>query len=255
MPEPICSASQPNDLSSVDPSTDDLTCSVPAPPATAPATAPAAAPEPNQSLAPGASSQSSVQSGVSQLVDRYSSKDYSAFIASASSPATATATANASAPTSGGGWLYAETHNTPDDHSALGAVWAKHGSVGHIEILSASVQAGAEAGAQIGVVHTAGQTSALGLNLSGGVDVATLRINLGERNDDGSKGANVGAMATLGGGELTVEHSGWSGTFGLSVSAGIAVSSGTRDVDGDGVPEHCLKVSAGIFTVGGCAEL
>ncbi|HWZ87950.1 MAG TPA: hypothetical protein VNW92_03845 [Polyangiaceae bacterium] len=246
MPEPICSASQPNDLASIDPSTDDLTCSVPAPSATAPA-----ATAPNQSLASGASSQSSVQSGVSQLVDRYSQKDYSALIASSS----AAGSTSSSAPSTGGGTFYVETHDTPDDHSVLGAVWAKHGPTGHVEILSASVQAGAEEGAQIGVAHAAGQTSVLGLNVSGSADAATLRINLGERNDDGSTGANVAALATLGGAELTVEHSGWSGTFGLSASLGAAVSSGTRDVDGDGVPERCFKASIGPATLGVCTEL
>ena len=247
MPEPICSASQPNDLSSVDPSTDELTCSALTP--SAPALA--VAPVPNQSLGSGASNQSSVQSGVSQLVDRYSSKDYSALLASSSAPAGATANRSMTS----GGAPYLETHSTLDDHSVLAALSKTRGPLGEIETFSVSARAGAENGAQVGVLRVAENTSALGLNLSGSFEAGTARINLGERNDDGSKGANVGAMATLGGAELTVEHSGWSGTFGLSASAGIAISSGERDIDGDGAPERCFKASIGPFTAGVCTEL
>jgi hypothetical protein len=55
--------------------------------------------------------------------------------------------------------------------------------------------------------------------------------------------------------ETTVAYSGWSATLGASVSLGMAVSSGERNIDGDETPERCFKLSIGPATAGFCTEL
>jgi hypothetical protein len=91
--------------------------------------------------------------------------------------------------------------------------------------------------------------------LSGELDYMTASLHLGSQNSDGSKGENIGAMATGLGLEATAEYSGWSLTAGLSLSAGASISSGGgRDVDEDGRPERCFQVSFGPFTLGECDE-
>jgi hypothetical protein len=94
-----------------------------------------------------------------------------------------------------------------------------------------------------------------GVSFSVAGEVLTARANAGIHNDDGSEGANLGALATGAGVEATVGYSGWSVTAGASISAGVAVSSGERNVDGDDVPERCFKASIGPATLGFCSEL
>jgi len=95
-----------------------------------------------------------------------------------------------------------------------------------------------------------------GVHLSGTLDILTAGLHLGSLNDDGSRGENVGAAATLVGVEATAEYHGYSFTFGESLSVGAGVSSGEdRDIDGDGVRERCFKGSLGPLTLGFCDEL
>ena len=92
------------------------------------------------------------------------------------------------------------------------------------------------------------------MHLSGELAYVSANLHLGSQNSDGSKGENIGAMATAVGLEATAEYSGWSLTAGLSLSAGASVSSGERDVDHDRRPERCFEVSFGPLTLGECDE-
>jgi hypothetical protein len=93
-----------------------------------------------------------------------------------------------------------------------------------------------------------------GVHLTGSLDVVDAGVHFGRVNDDGSRGENVGAMATVVGAEATAEYHGYSFTFGASLSFGASVSSGDRDIDGDGVTDHCFKGSLGPLTFGECDE-
>jgi len=111
-------------------------------------------------------------------------------------------------------------------------------------------------GARLGAAHVEGHTSLGGVQLRGAIDVLSADVHLGSQNDDGSQGENVGAVLNGIGGEVTAEYGGWSLTAGVSASLGASVSSGEgRDLDGDGKPERCFKVSFGPFTLGECDEL
>ena len=92
--------------------------------------------------------------------------------------------------------------------------------------------------------------------LTGSIDILTANAHLGSLNADGSRGENIGAGATLLGGELNIDYHGWSLTIGVAASPGISISSGGgRDLDGDGIQERCFAMSLGPFTLGECDEL
>jgi hypothetical protein len=91
-----------------------------------------------------------------------------------------------------------------------------------------------------------------GLSITG--EAGVIRANLGEHNDDGSLGGNVGAGAELCGGEATINTPVGSVTGGLSVSMSLSGSMGVRDADKDGEPEFCAKFSVPAFTLGACVE-
>jgi len=91
-----------------------------------------------------------------------------------------------------------------------------------------------------------------GLSITG--EAGVVRANLGENNDDGSLGGNLGAGAELLGGEVTLDTPVGSITGGLSVSASVSGSMGVRDADHDGEPEFCAKFSVPAFTLGACIE-
>jgi len=87
-------------------------------------------------------------------------------------------------------------------------------------------------------------------------DVLNASAHLGALNEDGSQGANGGAGANLANGEITLDYQGWSFSLGVGVSLGVGIASGEgRDLDGDGVPERCFKMSLGPLTLGECDEL
>ncbi|MEP7052084.1 MAG: hypothetical protein ABJB12_17095 [Pseudomonadota bacterium] len=94
------------------------------------------------------------------------------------------------------------------------------------------------------------------LHLSANVDLLNASAHLGSLNEDGSHGENIGAAANLVNGELTLDYKGWSLSLGVGSSLGGSFASGEgRDLDADGVPERCFKMTLGPFTVGECDEL
>jgi len=87
-------------------------------------------------------------------------------------------------------------------------------------------------------------------------DVLNASAHVGVSNEDGSHGANVGAGANLANGEVTLDYKGWSFSLGLGLSLGGSIATGEgRDLDSDGVPERCFKMSLGPLTLGECDEL
>ena len=54
--------------------------------------------------------------------------------------------------------------------------------------------------------------------------------------------------------EATLTHSGNSVTFGLAAGPSAEASVGTRDADGDGNEELCVRVATGIVLGGACVE-
>ena len=77
----------------------------------------------------------------------------------------------------------------------------------------------------------------------------------GVQNSDGSVGANAGVMATAWSGEVTINHSGWSVTGGVSVGIGAEAHWGLGDADGDRKPEICARVAFDVGIVGPCVEV
>jgi hypothetical protein len=122
-------------------------------------------------------------------------------------------------------------------------------SGGEAEVLSASVQVGAQNEAQVTFVRVAGTSG----NLNGSAEAFTARANLGIHNDDGSTGFNAGAGATAVGFEGTLGRES-SLTGGLAASVGYGASVGLRDLDADGKQELCARVAAGPITLGVCVE-
>lgn len=87
-------------------------------------------------------------------------------------------------------------------------------------------------------------------------DLLNASAHAGVSNEDGSHGANVGAGANLVNGEVTLDYQGWSFSLGLGLSLGGSIATGDgRDLDGDGVPERCFKMTLGPLTLGECDEL
>jgi hypothetical protein len=200
-----------------------------------------------------------------ELATAYLRTDHSAFIAAASTPA-----AHAPTPPTDNNAYRTSIRHDNGVYSAIAAT-ADHQSVfvghalhkashehGDLELFSESRQVGAQNELQVGVLRAATPHSlSIGaLHLSGTLEGDTARVNVGTHNDDGSHGFNIGAAATAIGAEGTVEYSGWSLTFGESLSVGGGFSSGgARDIDGDGATERCFKGSLGPLTLGVCTEL
>jgi len=98
------------------------------------------------------------------------------------------------------------------------------------------------------------------LNAGGGYsltvvdELGSARANLGEHNDDGSLGGNLGSGVTLAGSEATINTPYGSVTYGQSVALSLSGSMGVRDADHDGKPEFCAKFSVPAYTVGACVE-
>jgi hypothetical protein len=120
---------------------------------------------------------------------------------------------------------------------------------GAIEVLSASVQVGAQTELQVGFQRVAGSRGAL----TGSVETFALRANVGIHNDDGSVGFNIGAGATAVGFEGSAGGAS-SVTYGVGAGVGAGASIGARDVDRDGKTELCGRLSLGPVTVGVCLE-
>jgi hypothetical protein len=123
-----------------------------------------------------------------------------------------------------------------------------------VEVGTVSVQYGKDNDVQIVGARQTLKVSHGGYGLSLTGEVGVVRANLGENNDDGSVGGNIGAGAELIGGEATIDTPVGSLTGGLSESMSLSGSMGVRDADRDGDPEYCAKFSVPAFTLGACIE-
>ena len=122
------------------------------------------------------------------------------------------------------------------------------------EVLSASKQFGTDMDLQVAVGRESYIAAHGGYALSVIGEAGAARANLGEHNDDGSQGLNVGLVAELAGVEATISTPIGSLTGGLSLSEGVSGFIGRRDADHDGKTEFCAKISIPAFTVGACVE-
>jgi hypothetical protein len=149
-----------------------------------------------------------------------------------------------------GAYLAAGTTAAGDAvYAGTALVKGRASSGGAVEVLSASVQVGAQTEIQVGFQRVAGTLGAL----TGSVETFAVRANAGIHNDDGSVGLNLGAGATAIGFEGTVGHAS-SVTYGVGAGVGAGASLGARDVDRDGNTELCARLSLGPVTVGACLE-
>jgi hypothetical protein len=150
---------------------------------------------------------------------------------------------------------------TPDgDSYRVAAAFVKtptpSGSAGglSLEVLSVSAQDGKDKDAQATMIRANLAVSHAGYGLSITADGPSARANLGEDNDDGSIGGNIGAGASFIGAEATINTPVGSVTAGASLSASVSGSLGVRDIDHDGKPEFCAKFSIPEYTIGACLE-
>lgn len=124
--------------------------------------------------------------------------------------------------------------------------------------------AGVPVGAQVGIAAVRGDvtlgspTPGQGNALSAGVTLAAAEAGAGIANRDGSVGANVAAGVTLLAAELTARSGANEATVGVSYGFGVGASVGLRDIDGNGIPELCVRGDARAVvgvSVGACGEL
>lgn len=122
-----------------------------------------------------------------------------------------------------------------------------------IEVFSATAKATRD---QMTVAATMSRIEAKSDNGANSIAVEKLsvKVSAGRDNADGSRGVNLGIGANAVGIEGTVGGKGYGLTGGLSVGVGAEASVGVRDLDKDGNPELCARVSALFFTLGACAE-
>jgi len=173
---------------------------------------------PDACLPPDAPAESATSSGSSALVQKFPRNEQPAFIAASPSPS-----------------------------SARGSGSAPPG------VLSVRPD---QLDLHTGIPRIQAQTTLGSVRLSAGVDLLNAGAHLGSLNDDGSRGENIGAGATVLGGELNIDYKGWTLIVGVAASLGGSISSGeSRDLDGDGVEERCFAMSLGPFTLGECDEL
>jgi|GEM_PF-2840926 len=123
-----------------------------------------------------------------------------------------------------------------------------------VELGTAYVQYGKDNDAQIAAARRTTMLSGHSLGVTLTEEAGVARANLGEHNDDGSIGGNIGAGVELGGGEVTVDTPVGSLTYGQSISMSLGGSMGVRDRDHDGKLEFCAKFSIPAYTVGACVE-
>ncbi len=148
------------------------------------------------------------------------------------------------------------THTGDGVFAGLAALKTRDPESGaEVEVFSGSVQLGAQNELQAAVARVGGSVEGESLSASVAVDVLSTRVNGGIYNDDDSVGANLGAMSTAVGVEVTASGGGWQATVGVSASMGVALSSGERNIDGDATIERCFKGSIGALTLGFCSEL
>ena len=215
MPDPISSSvfsPTDSDVCEID-SDPSLTCRGPK------AAVPAPTPAGNSCAVPGQLAELAVSRAPSELVQRFSSTDYSALLAGSVPSAPPPSIAAPSGPP---------------------ALTARH----------------AQIALQTGIPQLVDRGTLGQLQVTAKGDLLNANAQIGALNEDGSHGANVGAGANLLNGEVTLDYRGWSVSMGLGVSLGASVASGGgRDLDGDGVTERCFKMTLGPLTLGECDEL
>lgn len=123
-----------------------------------------------------------------------------------------------------------------------------------VELATGYVQSGTDKDAQVALMRRTAALSGHGYGVTVTSDVGAARAYLGENNDDGSIGGNIGIGAEAAGVEVTVDTPLGSLTYGQSASVGAGGSMGVRDADHDGEPEFCAKFSLPAYTVGVCVE-
>jgi hypothetical protein len=119
-----------------------------------------------------------------------------------------------------------------------------------MEVLSASIQAGAQREIQVGLAR-AGVSSAQG---SWEVRAIEAEAHTGTYNPDASIGYNAGAAVNAIAGEVTLGSQDNSLSFGLSAGVSAEVSVGVRDADADGIDEYCVRAGFDSFVGGACVE-
>ncbi|HYQ42545.1 MAG TPA: hypothetical protein VER11_11275 [Polyangiaceae bacterium] len=208
-------------------------------------------PEPPRAPASEGAGRADAGAGTSVLVQKFSPQ---------TSPASAKLSASTAAPPStgfmvtssgavpgGGSYRVAASLANPEVKSGLfKGTSAEAGTV--------SVQYGKDNDVQIVAARGKLAVSGGGYGLSVTGEAGVVRANLGENNDDGSIGGNIGSGAELIGSEATIDTPAGSVTAGLSASMSLSGSMGVRDADHDGLPEFCAKFSVPRFTIGACVE-
>jgi hypothetical protein len=125
---------------------------------------------------------------------------------------------------------------------------------GTSQLATAYVQYGDDKDAQVALARQTVALSGHGYGVAVTGQTGVLRANLGEHNDDGSIGGNIGSGVEAFGVEVTVETPVGSLTYGQGASLALGGSMGVRDRDHDGKPELCAKFSIPDYTVGACVE-
>jgi len=205
---------------------------------------------PNQRL-PEAGGSAEIPAGTAGLVEKFSTPtSLKSALPSPSTPAPPAAryllTSSGAVP---GGGSYRVAASLMKDEIKSGLL---NGS--HTEIGTVSVQYGKDNDVQLVGARETLTVARAGYGLSVTGEAGVVRANLGEHNDDGSLGGNMGAGAQLIGGEVTLDTPAGSVTGGLSASMSLSGSMGVRDADHDGEPEFCAKFSVPAFTLGACVE-
>jgi hypothetical protein len=85
-------------------------------------------------------------------------------------------------------------------------------------------------------------------------EIGSVKGDIGTHNPDGSQGIYMSFQANAVQSEWTFGEGAEHGTIGLSAGVGFELGIGTRDIDQDGLKEHCHKISVGPLTVGQCIE-
>jgi len=215
MPDPISSSILPppdSDVCNVD-SAPSLTCHGPEAAASAPT------PAGNSCTVAGQSAEPAVSRATSELLQKFSSTDYSALLAGSAPSAPPPSIAAPSGPP---------------------ALTVRH----------------AQIDLQTGIPQLVDRGTLGKLQVTAKGDLLNASAHIGALNEDGSHGVNVGVGANLVNGEVTLDYRGWSFSMGLGISLGGSIASGGgRDLDADDTPERCFKMTLGPLTLGECDEL
>jgi hypothetical protein len=123
-----------------------------------------------------------------------------------------------------------------------------------LELGTAYVQYGKDNDVQVALARPTVALSGHGYGITVTGEAGVARANLGENNDDGSIGGNVGSGVEALGYEVTVDTPAGSVTYGQSASMSLSGSMGVRDKDHDGKLEFCAKFSIPAYTLGACVE-